>query len=638
MSGQKKSEVKFAKEEATMDHRSQMILQTSMDGFCIMNLNGKPLYVNPALCKITGYTKQQLLDSEIKNLDAQKSPKQIARQIEKIKKKGFDRFQTLLRHKDKRILDIEISAQYCDFNKDKFIFFFVRDITAHKQAEKKLLESEKTHRTLCNNIPGMVYKARKDWSTEIVANSKQISGYDVEELNSKKILWPDLIAPEDRERILNEASELEKKTATIIQEYRIITKDGNIRWVEDHKTSRFTKAGFSGVDGIVFDMTDHRQIEKKLYESEQKYKSLVSSVPGLVYRCKADENWTMIYFSKETETITGYPVSDFIDNKVRTYASVIHPDDRAMVEEIVFDAVKKKKSYKLEYRIIHKNGEVKWILENGRGVFDKKGKLLYLDGVNVDITDRKKAEAERHFYKEKVLLAQKYAYIDSMGTIVAHQVNQPLTVINMLLANALEQLQDQSCPPSVIEEITQSLKEAKNAAAVIQKFRHSSRDTPSLKPKPKNLERTVNEIISVLTERAASAGINISSEGMHNLTDAEIDDAALEQIFFNLIQNAVEAADGKKQYKLNIFATSNDGKIELVFSDNCPGIAPEDLKKIFEPFYTTKKDGKGMGLGLEIVKHVLLGCGGEINVKSKLGKGTKFYITLPAENNENSYK
>jgi len=123
---------------------------------------------------------------------------------------------------------------------------------------------------------------------------------------------------------------------------------------------------------------------------------------------------------------------------------------------------------------------------------------------------------------------------------------------------------------------------------------------------------------------------------MDDLPEVEITETALEQIFFIIIQNAIEAADGKKGHQLTMSAGQTGKKVELRFSDDCCGIPPENLEKIFEPFFSTKSHEGGMGLGLEIVHHILIACGGEIRVESQPGKGSTFYVTLPISSNVNT--
>jgi len=143
------------------------------------------------------------------------------------------------------------------------------DITDHKMAEEALKESELKHKTLVNNIPGMVYRAYPDWSAEVVSGSKAVCGYTEEELNSHVNKWVNIVHPDDKKRVLENGSELVKEQKSIVQTYRIINKSGNIRWVEDRKASVSSEGGeFLGIDGVVFDITDRKQLEQELLEAK----------------------------------------------------------------------------------------------------------------------------------------------------------------------------------------------------------------------------------------------------------------------------------------------------------------------------------------------------------------------------------
>jgi len=135
------------------------------------------------------------------------------------------------------------------------------------------------------------------------------------------------------------------------------------------------------------------QKTKELQESEGRFRSLVSNIPGIVYRCANDSNWTMLFISSEIDIISDYPASDFINNAVRSYASIIHPEDRDLVDRAVQKGVKEKAAYSMEYRICRADGSIRWVHEKGQGVFGPNGNLLWLDGVILDITDQMRAEA-----------------------------------------------------------------------------------------------------------------------------------------------------------------------------------------------------------------------------------------------------
>ena len=125
--------------------------------------------------------------------------------------------------------------------------------------------------------------------------------------------------------------------------------------------------------------------------SEARLRSLVENIPGAVYRCACDADWTMQWISDEIGTISGFPASDFVDSSVRSFASVIHPDDREQVERNVTEAVDAARPFSLEYRICRADGETRWVLERGQAQDAADGKR-WLDGAIFDITARRAAE------------------------------------------------------------------------------------------------------------------------------------------------------------------------------------------------------------------------------------------------------
>ncbi len=140
-------------------------------------------------------------------------------------------------------------------------------------------------------------------------------------------------------------------------------------------------------------MANNIEIQQtKIKESHDQFEALVMNIPGVTYRCALDDNWTMSFVSDSIEDLTGYPASDFIHN-TRTYASLIHVNDVDYVNS-EFDETALKHPYSLEYRILHRNGEIRWVHESGRAIFNENGTVNFLDGFILDITERKKAERE----------------------------------------------------------------------------------------------------------------------------------------------------------------------------------------------------------------------------------------------------
>lgn len=135
-----------------------------------------------------------------------------------------------------------------------------------------------------------------------------------------------------------------------------------------------------------------REAQQHLALSEANFSALVQNIPGLVYRCKLDDNWTMLFLSGYIETLSGYPLNDFIDNRRRSYASLIHPDDVDLVDRHVRDALAHHRPYDMAYRIVHANGGIRWVYERGQGSWNSAGELTWLEGVITDMTPQKRLE------------------------------------------------------------------------------------------------------------------------------------------------------------------------------------------------------------------------------------------------------
>jgi diguanylate cyclase (GGDEF)-like protein/PAS domain S-box-containing protein len=139
---------------------------------------------------------------------------------------------------------------------------------------------------------------------------------------------------------------------------------------------------------------DRQATSGALVWDERLLRTLVANVPGAIYRCEMTRDWDMRFISAEIVRITGYPAEDFIDSRVRTYASVIHADDRERVEEVVEDSVGRGEPFVVEYRVVHRDGGERWVHEQGRAVTEDDGSERFLDGAIFDITERKRLEQQ----------------------------------------------------------------------------------------------------------------------------------------------------------------------------------------------------------------------------------------------------
>ncbi|MGB2630897.1 MAG: PAS domain S-box protein, partial [Candidatus Omnitrophota bacterium] len=304
-------------------------------------------------------------------------------------------------------------------------------ITEKKWAEDDVRRSEMKFRQFFENDPNYCYMVSPQGKIlDINDEALKALGYSKKEVIGKPLITA-LYAPSSRKKV-RKLFDRWKKTGEIRnEELKVMTKSGEERTVILNVDSvRDAKSNILHSISEQLDITDRKNAEQALRESENHFRTLVSNIPGIVYRCANDPEWTIQFVSDPIYEVSGYPSADFIGNRVRSYASVIHPDDRAMVEEAVSRGVKRKQTYIIEYRIVRNDGTIRWVHEKGRGVFGDNGDLLWLDGAIFDITERKKIDELK----------------DEFVNTVSHELRTPLAIIresSYFLALSMEKTADE---------------------------------------------------------------------------------------------------------------------------------------------------------------------------------------------------
>ena len=171
----------------------------------------------------------------------------------------------------------------------------------------------------------------------------------------------------------------------------MVRPDGDVRWLEWHAVVFRDEEVF--LQCVAHDVTRLRQAEAQTRERERFLDTLLANLPGMVYRCLNDARWTCEFVSRGCEALTGYPVEDFIDNRI-AFADLTHPDDMPRVQESVQTAVARREPFIVQSRIIRRSGEVLWIHEQGRAVYSPDGEVIALEGFITDVTARVQAEEE----------------------------------------------------------------------------------------------------------------------------------------------------------------------------------------------------------------------------------------------------
>lgn len=247
------------------------------------------------------------------------------------------------------------------------------------------------------------------------------------------------------------------------------------------------------------------------------------------------------------------------------------------------------------------------------------------------VLERLLAEAGLRDYRDLMFRAEQLSSLGAIGSTLAHQLNQPLTVIRMSIQKALRNLELTDCPEIVTEMLDDSLDQVEHVSSVVKRFLALGRISSKEKKRTVSIYEITPKTVSILVDMAMKAHIElIVDDSLKKLPTIWAAEGDIEQMCFILTQNAIQAAIPDKKQRLVIGGHRAGDRIELTFSDNCGGIEPDKVDRIFEPFFTTKSADQGTGLGLAILQQIMTNHQGSARVESVFGQGTSFHMTFPA--------
>jgi PAS domain S-box-containing protein len=347
-----------------------------------------------------------------------------------------------------------------------------------------------------------------------------------------------------------------------------------------------------------------------------------------------DSKGKIIVYNRAAEKILGYKESDVIGRlTIDEFRALTH----------------RQPTQELPHRSLFQVTQGQEFLVDVQGrellVETKTSDILEEDGntngrlvIFIDITERKRLEVELQLNELQLIQSAKLASVGEMATGVAHELNQPLNNIGLLCSRIVKRFRGPTREDNVafaLEKLNRIQSQVHRASKIISQLRvfgrPAERDVSSL-----SIARPVDNVLDLLGEQIRSSGIIISVELSEKLPKVMADEAHLEQVLINLLNNARDAlvsdlsGQGQKTIQITADEAELDGQpaITLNITDNGPGISPPVRDKIFQPFFTTKDVGKGTGLGLSISYGLVRGLGGTLDVKSELGKGATFTICL----------
>ena len=391
--------------------------------------------------------------------------------------------------------------------------------------------------------------------------------------------------------------------------------------------------GYTKIDGkpvfvsFASDLRKRREMEDALRESEAKFRSLISNIPGMAYRCLNMPGWPMVFISDAVFDITGYSPSDFIlPDPKRSFTDLYHPDD----VERLSDVNAERDSFSYEYRIIAKSGEVKWVTEHGTHVKDDDGNTLYFDGFISDITERRVMEEELKAAKNKAeqAAAARSAFLANMS----HEIRTPMNAIigfsDLMLGEALRE--EQKSHLTTINRSARSLLHLLNDILDTAKLDKGKLD---LDYRDFLVREELDLVISTFWLEAKRKKVDLALHIDNSISDGYRGaPERLRQVLNNLIGNAVKFTH---EGEVSINVRGDDKFVYFSVSDTGIGMTQEQVERVFDPFSQadasmSRKYG-GTGLGTTISKQLVELMGGNICVTSEKGKGSTFTFRLPLE-------
>ncbi|KPA12107.1 multi-sensor hybrid histidine kinase [Candidatus Magnetomorum sp. HK-1] len=547
--------------------------------------------------------------------------------------------------KEKSVIEREMGYQYKSTGKSKYLsvkYSFVHpdlimvhteDITERKKTEDSLRDSMHRLSVVLSGAKAGIWSLNlQNNDVWIDENFRKILCYNPDDIPPK--LTKGLHHPDDWDQIQNKLTNLiNRKTDSYYNEHRLLNKQGHWIWVSAWaKIFDFDDKGKPvKLIGAVIDITERKRSEKALIESEALFRSYFE-LP-LVGRAITSPTKGWIKVNDKLCNMLGYTNTEL---KSMTWVELTHPDDLSIdIEQFnrVIDG--QIEGYSIDKRFMHKNGDVIFCSLSVQCLRKHDGSVNYFVAIIQDITDRKLAEQKQSKLEEQLQHAQKMEAVGTLAGGIAHDFNNMLGVITGNASYALNNVNKNDELHEVLLDVQESAKQAQNLTHQLLTF---SKGGAPIK-KVTDINRLIKES-AIFSTRGAKT--NCIFELPDNLWSAEVDEGQINQVIGNLVINANQAMPNGGAIIIrteNTEIEANSGipllvgqYIKIVVEDQGVGISKKHLPNIFEPYYTTKQ--KGSGLGLATVYSIIKRHGGHITVYSEIDKGTVFNIYLPASSKD----
>ncbi|HEU0006311.1 MAG TPA: PAS domain-containing protein, partial [Terriglobia bacterium] len=478
------------------------------------------------------------------------------------------------------------------------------EVTEYKQAQEALRESEARFRHLADTAPVMIWMSGVDkLCTFFNKVWLDFTGRPLEqELGNG---WSEGVHAEDFNRCLEVYVHSFDARRAFTMEYRLRRKDGKYRWLLDNGVPRFAPDGsFLGFIGSCVDITDLKETEEALRESQKRYRMATSA--GRVGVWDLNLETREIYVDPQLKALLGIREEE-IGNHLDDWIGRLHPDDLGSATALAQAHIRGETSfYEFEHRVLHKDGSIRWFLARGRLPRRSEGAVFHMFGTYTEITERKEAELQVERQRNELAHLSRVTMLGTLCSALAHELNQPLMAILSNAQAAQRFLARDSANLNEVRDILKDIVEDnRRASEVIQRL-HLLLRKGETQHQPLDLNQVVQDALGLVRNDLVNNRLTAHSELMPELPAICGDRVQLQQVLLNLVMNASTAmADSASAERSLVVRTAllHGETVCVSVQDQGTGIPPENLERIFDPFFTTR--AQGMGFGLTICRAII---------------------------------
>ena len=529
-----------------------------------------------------------------------------------------------------------------------------------EQSDRALQESERRSKLLLDVITDHTYTVnlRDGVPHEAIhlPTCETLTGWTAEEVSQQPDAWLRVVHPEDCGAFAEQAMRAVGGERPRTLEYRLLHKNGELRWVRNTVMPRLDEDGkVVAYDALVRDITARKTAEERLVKSEAFYHSLCESLPQHILRKDLEERFT--FANQKFCQLLGKSLDEIVG---KTDFDFYHPDLAAKYQADDLHVLKAGRVFETVEVNQTPGGAQRYVNVIKSPIHDPAGKVIGIQGIFWDITERIRAEEDlrkAHLdlrkshgdLKAAQLQLIQAAKMESIGTLaagVAHEVKNPLAVLKM----GVEYLTKSA--PAADENVTLVLTEMREAIERADKVTRGLLDFSAahqLDVKAEDLNRVLENTLVLLRHELNRQQIKLVTQLAPGLPLVSIEKNQIQQVFVNLLMNAVHAMEGGGTLTLRTSQTQflrsqhgegsrssnqifhGDTVVLTEIEDSGRGISAENLPKLFDPFFTTKPTGLGTGLGLSVSKKIVELHGGSMEIGNRVEGGVRVAVMLRAE-------